>query len=82
MREHQAALVELGLQALTVHARFGGHGERGLVHLDDAVEPLEVEGNSSLTEDGPSLAPRAPSPRDDRDVVLVREQENRGDVFV
>ena len=82
VREHEPALVQLGLQPLAVHARLGGHGERVLVHIDDAVETLQVESDSAMSEDGSALASRTASPGDDGDAVLVREQEDRRDVFV
>ena len=79
MREHEPPLVQGALEHPAVDARLGRHGQRLLVHRDDAVEAREVEEDAAPDRNGSSLAARAAPARDHGQTPLVGEAKHAGD---
>ena len=72
MRQHQAAGVQLGLEAPAVDARLRRDGHGGLVDIEDGVQRAQVEQDAAVDRERPALGPGAAAPRHDRCVLRVR----------
>jgi hypothetical protein len=77
VREHQLTSVQLLLEAQPVDAGLGSHGQRGLVHIKDAIEARQVQHDPPRHGHGAALAAGATAPRDDGDAAAVRDLERR-----
>ena len=72
MRQHQAAGVQLRLEAPAVHPSLGRDGHGGLVDIEHAVERAQVEQDAAVNRQGSTLGPRTAAPRHHRGVLRVR----------
>ena len=77
MPESPAAVREVVLEALRVHAGFDGHQAGLLVEGADAVQPLEIDGDRPGDGGRSPAHARACTERDQRDPVLVCPPDHR-----
>ena len=81
MHRREPFLVAAPLEVLRDDAGLRGDGERLLVDLDDLVHALHVEDDAVVDRKRPSLRTRTAAPRNDRDLVLVRDLHDARDLL-